>query len=122
MITCKISDFGHSVDVSEVESHPDIDPSLHQEAYRSSGVYSAPETWHLGSIQYKACDIWDLGCISSEVVTFIWGGPNDVSRFRLERTSETNQVVSDVFHDTKRLKSEVLRWLYQLKARTVDLQ
>lgn len=63
-------------------------------------------------------DVWSLGCILAEIITFACRGPNGVMSFSTARTTADPETYSedDWFHNMKDVKQEVLEWLKSLQA------
>jgi serine/threonine protein kinase len=60
-------------------------------------------------------DVWKLGTVFAELLTYLSGGPKGVRQFRSFITVTYDQVTSDTFEDIRydenRVKSEVIEWL-----------
>ncbi|KAF8537791.1 kinase-like domain-containing protein [Trichophaea hybrida] len=93
-------------------------------------TYRAPE---IGIDRYKkvgrAADIWSLGCIFSDVVTFSLLGFDGVEESMMRRQAAIKQDIShdgkrvhkrDIFHDGKMVKPEVLDWFKELVEKDRD--
>jgi len=76
-------------------------------------TYRAPECGNKEKVG-RAGDIWSLGCIFSEVVTFSFlGFDNGVEKFmKCRQAGSTDD--RDLFHDGEKAKPEVLSWFQSL--------
>ena len=84
----------------------------------STFEYGAPEcrnenTWIQGHIG-RAADIWSLGCIISEVASYIYSSKEGVEDFRNKRISKSWYGTQRAFHDGTRLKEDVSEALAEL--------
>ena len=86
-----------------------------------TNLYGPPESYKRdGSnlpIISRKFDVWSLGCIISEIVTFTLLGPEGLFDFSEARTT-TNSLTNsedDWYHDMKTLKPEVHHWFDHLK-------
>jgi serine/threonine protein kinase len=64
-----------------------------------SPTYRSPEFEVVGNPS-PACDVWALGCIFLEIVTWFWGGQKKLQEFgisRLERDEKFHEIMSDKF-------------------------
>ena len=104
----KIADFGHSINISVSQL---VSGESNLQMYRSTGTHSAPESFSGENISFEAVDIWALGCICLEILTFVRGGSKAVEYFQTKRTTRTHRITSDMFHNMKELKPEVSAWL-----------
>ena len=62
----------------------------------------------------RALDIWSLGCVLSEVVTYMQKGPQGISKFKETRLRDGEYGKLQCFHDGYRLSLEVKRYLQDL--------
>ncbi|KAI1745595.1 kinase-like domain-containing protein [Xylaria scruposa] len=108
----KIADFGHSY---LLDAHDNFPPYLG--AYPLNPTYCAPELWHSVGKSTQPYDVWALGCILLELVTYFHEGVPGLQKFRDQRHSRVGQIVSDTFHDTMQLKPVVVRQLQILHDR-----
>ncbi|KAK2034507.1 hypothetical protein LX32DRAFT_397815 [Colletotrichum zoysiae] len=63
--------------------------------------------------QLLSSDIWELGCVFTELAAFVVGGSAGVTDFRDAITTETGNISSDAFNDVwfdhgERVKPEVM--------------
>jgi len=76
-----------------------------------TSTYRAPEC-NAGTKVGRAGDIWSLGCIFSEVITFaLLGFKDGVDEFRKRRSVSDRR---DLFHGKEKVKPEVLNWFSSL--------
>ena len=95
-----------------------VDEGSHTMWKDSTFEYGAPEcrnenTWIQGRIG-RAADIWSLGCIISEVVSYMYDSKEGVEDFRNKRISESWYGTQRAFHDGTRLKEHVSEALAEL--------
>lgn len=106
--TWKLADFGLSRLVP-------VDQGSRTSFKDCIGDYLAPECMDNDFSQQKIgrkSDIWSLGCIICDVLTFSAWGPKGVAEFRTRRRTQTRPgVVDSGFHFQGRLKPEVEKWL-----------
>ena len=83
------------------------------------GDYFSPESLDENFSQQKigrASDIWSLGCVIIEVITFCEHGVKGVSRFRsIRRTEGRPRYINSWFHSNGKMKIEVDNWLSKLR-------
>jgi len=92
-------------------------------------TYRAPECDKAGMKVGRAGDVWSLGCILAEVITFAFTGLGGVLAFiehRKAGTRETqmpgNQRMRDWFHDGEHVKPQVMDWFqYLVDSKNKDL-
>jgi len=83
-------------------------------------TYWAPECSTLGraiAMVGRAGDVWSLGCIFADVITFVVRGYEGVCAFREHRTTvsaASSRVTKDWFHDEGHVKPTVLDWFQSL--------
>jgi len=88
------------------------------------GPYMAPEC-HSGATVGRSADVWALGCILLDVVSFgLLGHQNGVAEFR-ERRAVTVQTSSGAhklyaFYEDKSVKKKVLDWIEHLRKERPD--
>lgn len=119
-ICLKLSDFGHSVPMA-IDSQV-VMKFAELQLYRTIGTYLAPEARSEKSMSLWPLDIWALGCVFSEIASYIQGGTATVDLFRSLRTTYTQSVLSDMFHDTRDLKGEIRDWLLNLGSSTYQFK
>ena len=126
----KLSDFGLSAfdrhgkmkrDVVTAGNVPVVlsasreDRTMHANPPRRMGTYQAPEVDMEGGFDVgRRSDVWSLVCVFSEVITYAFGGPPLVNKFREARYA--SQPPNDYFHSkdstgTFILRPEVGKWL-----------
>lgn len=127
-LVLKLTDFGLSVDLSRARTW-----ERGSQALQSAWLYDSPElrkaspsagatTSSSEKIQIPspgdllANDIWKLGCVFTEMTTFLaCGGSTGVTKFRDYITTTEGKVSSNMFNDTRfddgeRVKVNVLEW------------
>jgi len=110
--TLKLADFGAACD--KVNDEPNV-----YGRDTNSGTYCPPEMWHRSGLRlHKPIDIWSLGCVFSELATYIECAETGVTDFRSRRHQTIRNVTSTVFHDGEGLKVAVLDWLSYLRSRS----
>lgn len=81
-------------------------------------TYGGPETTQpiaTGHSQVgRALDIWSWGCIITEIITFTLLGSSEVINFRLARKTVIGMREDSSFHDTMKVKPQVLKWQQML--------
>lgn len=109
-------------------AHRDIQPSnilLYQHPHdlrliaKLADFNSAERKWKkLGRIYQLQCyyqDVWKLGTVFAELLTYLKRGTKGVKQFRTFITVTHGRITSDTFKDLRfnetRVKSEVLEWL-----------
>lgn len=112
-----IADFG-------LANFKSIDESSKTSWKMGTRGYGAPEARN-GDVG-RAYDIWSLACILAEFVTFVVMGSEGVTKFVVHRTTLNQGIMSDCFHDGKKVKSEVLQHFQDLRSTdqpggTIDL-
>ncbi|KAF8537357.1 kinase-like domain-containing protein [Trichophaea hybrida] len=111
--TLRLADFGAACD------NDDDDECKVRGGDSTSGIYSPPEMWHRSGLRLrKPIDIWALGCVFSELATYIEYAEHGVAEFRSRRYQTIRNVTSAVFHDGEQLKVSVLDWLSYLRSRS----
>lgn len=81
--TWKISDFGLSCFAKNSDKRSDTSSAI------GIGTYEPPEC-QLALQASTAFDIWSIGCVFLECVTFLLGGAEAVEAFANDRLSDTN--------------------------------
>ncbi|KAI1390684.1 kinase-like domain-containing protein [Hypoxylon trugodes] len=134
-LNLKLTDFGLSVDLTEALSW-----EAGSAATQSAGVYDSPglrssllpssgdiREVRVPSIkELLANDMWRLGCVFTELVTFlVEGGSEGVLRFNEHRITVVENVSSDSFSDTRfddgeKVKPQVLSWIMKLASVSED--
>ncbi|MCJ1264738.1 hypothetical protein MMC22_004613 [Lobaria immixta] len=81
-------------------------------------TYGGPETTQpiaSGHSQVgRALDIWSWGCIITEIITFTLLGSSKVINFRSARKTVIGMREDSSFHDTMKVKPQVLKWQQML--------
>ena len=72
--------------------------------------------------QLQRADIWKLGCVFTELLTFLVQGRNGVAKFRDFIFIKQSNLTSDEFDDSRfddgvKVKDEVIEWLSRMEAR-----
>lgn len=83
-------------------------------------TYSAPECKQGANVN-RLADVWSLGCIFSEVVTFAILGMEGILEYSQQRTqSLTYHMTVDLFyeHGTDKLLDKVLEWFEHLRIKS----
>ena len=105
--TFQIADFG-------LARFKEFDESSKTDWKMGTRTYGPPESGE-GSRNGRAHDMWSMGCILSELVTFCVLGPEGVEDFGQKReTMVAANKYNDAFHHKMRLKEEVVLWFRQL--------
>ena len=105
--TFQIADFG-------LARFKDLDETSKTDWKMGTRTYGPPESGE-GSRNGRAYDMWSLGCILSEIVTFALLGPEGVREYAVRRETQiTPTRSSDAFHDGTQLKIEVVQWFHEL--------
>ena len=105
--TFQIADFG-------LARFKELDESSKTDWKMGTRTYGPPESGE-GSRNGRAHDMWSMGCILSELVTFCILGPEGVEDFAQKReTMVAPNKFNDAFHHKMRLKEEVVLWFRQL--------
>jgi serine/threonine protein kinase len=109
-----IADFGLTL---FRERDPDLKENSGFEWEFGSSTYRAPECDKAGMKVGRAGDVWSLGCILAEVITFVFTGLEGVLAFMEHRKADTrerqmpgNQRMRDWFHDGEHVKPQVTDW------------
>ncbi|KAH6967782.1 kinase-like domain-containing protein [Ilyonectria sp. MPI-CAGE-AT-0026] len=135
-LVLKLTDFGLSVDLTKALTWEQGSLAL-----QSAWLYDSPELRkaspnrattpssdkiHIPSARdILANDIWKLGCVFTEMVSFlVCGGSAGVSEFRDYITTTEGKVSSDMFNDTRfddgeNVKTQVLDWFSHLSGKDV---
>ena len=82
--------------------------------------YSPPECWISENdiespVIHRSSDIWSLGCIIAEVVTYMLYGAKGVENFESERTFKKGRATSFRFHREGRAEPGVTKWINKLR-------
>lgn len=105
--TFQIADFG-------LARFKDFDESSKTDRKMGTRTYGPPESGE-GSRNGRAHDMWSMGCILSELVTFCILGLEGVKDFAQKReTMVAPHKYNDAFHHKMRLKDEVHQWFREL--------
>ena len=137
-IIAKLTDFGLAVDLktrltwqhgsTKFQSawHYDA-PELRSASQKGRDFYSPiePTTHELSAEQLMGGDVWKLGCVFIEMLTFLIDGLHSILQFRKLITTTAGNLTSDDigdsrFDDGEKVKVEVLQWLSRLA--TEDLR
>ncbi|EHL01462.1 Protein kinase-like (PK-like) [Glarea lozoyensis ATCC 20868] len=95
--TLQLADFGLGK-FHRLESRSRLDP----DSIACSPTYSPPEL-AVGELVSRAYDIWSLGCIFLEFVTWLSGGSEALERFAVARQEKAlDRVVDDLFYTVKK--------------------
>lgn len=93
------------------------DESSRSDFQQGQGDYLAPECEDLDFQESqkrpigRASDIWSLGCILLELLTYLLKGPDGVSQFRLKRRKRSGNIVTCRFYSgNNNPHGEVLAW------------
>ncbi|KAL6399804.1 serine/threonine protein kinase [Ilyonectria robusta] len=135
-LVLKLTDFGLSVDLTKALTWEQGSVAL-----QSAWLYDSPElrkaspnratTPSSDKIRIPSArdllanDIWKLGCVFTEMVSFlVSGGSAGVSEFRDYITTTEGKVSSDMFNDTRfddgeNVKTQVLDWFSHLSGKDV---
>jgi serine/threonine protein kinase len=108
-VVLKIADFGHSISTQSTSFFN----------RKSNGTYSAPECWS-GSIRsLEPIDIWALGCVITEMITFVWYGPEGMAALETiwkgPLISLGGSLQADTYHDGTKMRAKVHTWLTDLR-------
>ncbi len=130
-ITAKLTDFGLAVDLNtrltwqlgskEAQSAWQYDAPEIRTAFKRSQNPSSPTeptgvTHDLNAEQLMSGDVWKLGSVFTEMLTFLIEGLDSTLRFRKFITTTVGELTSDDlsdsrFDDGEKVKVEVLQWL-----------
>lgn len=82
--------------------------------------YTPPECWRPDNrlekpIIHRSSDIWSLGCIIAEVVTYMLGGVEGVAEFERQRAFEESSIVQHRFHRAGAENPAVTEWIDKLQ-------
>jgi len=120
-VVAKIADFGLAADLEQLRTWQ-VGTIEKQSAIR----YDPPELRLQKSLtptrdQVQKGDVWKLGCVFAELITFLILGVKGVADFRIVRTTSVPGLTSDafspiLFDDGINLKQEVRDWLEKLAA------
>ena len=141
-ITAKLTDFGLAVDLTTR-----LTWQLGSKAAQSAWQYDAPEiraafnmsrnssshakptevAHELNAEQLMSGDVWKLGSVFVEMLTFLVEGLHSTIRFRKFITTTVGELTSDDLSDTQfddgeKVKVEVLQWLLRLAAKDLRAQ
>lgn len=111
--TFVLADFGLSrfKDASELSATPSR--TVHR-------YYTPPECWRPDNraekpIIHRSSDIWSLGCIIAEVVTYMLGGVEGVEEFERQRAFEEGSIIQNRFHRGGAENPGVTAWIEKLR-------
>lgn len=135
-LVLKLTNFGLSVDLSKALTWEEGSLAL-----QSAWLYDSPELRRASpngattpssdkiripsARDLLANDIWKLGCVFTEMVSFlVCGGSAGVSEFRDYITTTEGKVSSDMFNDTRfddgeNVKTQVLDWFSHVSGKDV---
>lgn len=135
-LVLKLTDFGLSVDLTKALTWEQGSVAL-----QSAWLYDSPELRKASpnrattptsdkiripsARDLLANDIWKLGCVFTEMVSFlVCGGSEGVSEFRDYITTTEGKVSSDMINDTRfddgeNVKTQVLDWFSHLSGKDV---
>ncbi|KAK3365887.1 kinase-like domain-containing protein [Lasiosphaeria ovina] len=74
-------------------------------------AYAPPESVLEGYVIGRAIDIWALGCVFLESVTWLMGGMQSVEDFQRNRYSQDPGVVNDVFWEVRESSDNREEWI-----------
>ncbi|KAI4217675.1 MAG: hypothetical protein LQ351_000271 [Letrouitia transgressa] len=134
VIIAKLTDFGMAVDLQtktswrlgskEAQSAwqydaPEIRAYYRRDQLSASQMLTAHSILKPKTSELKSGDVWKLGSVFVELLTFLVKGSLGVSQFQKHITTTHRELTSDDISDTrfddgKRVKAEVLEWLSQL--------
>jgi serine/threonine protein kinase len=82
--------------------------------------YSPPECWQpAGSsekpIIHRSSDVWSLGCIIAEVVTYMLDGPQGVAKFEQSRSFQDGIITRYRFHRGGKEEPAVTMWIKKMQ-------
>ena len=141
-ITAKLTDFGLAVDLrtrltwqlgskeSQSAWHYDA-PELRSAFQKGRDFYSRTEPTkmihELSAEQLKGGDVWKLGSVFIEMLTFLIEGLHSTLQFREFITTTIGDLTSDdlgdsQFDDGEKVKVEVLQWLSRLSTKDLRAQ
>jgi serine/threonine protein kinase len=110
----KITDYGFSKIKSQERGSNDTSPAF------KNGTFLSPEAAS-GKRVTIVSDLWSLGAVLLEIVTYIVGGPDLVTDFRIFRTYKEDKVSYDRFFaglgDNAHVNVRVTLWMEMLRTR-----
>ena len=141
-ITAKLTDFGLAVDLKtrltwqlgskEAQSAwqyeaPEIRTAFEKSQKDFSGFTPTEEFYDLSAKQLMSGDVWKLGSVFLEMLTFLVEGLYSVERFHKFITTTVGELTSDElsesrFDDGEKVKVEVLQWLSRLATKDLRAQ
>ena len=141
-IVAKLADFGLAVDLNtrltwqlgsrEARSAWQYDPPEIRNAFKDRGNPDSQTkitgvTHGLDAKQLMSGDVWKLGSVFVEMLTFLVDGHSSVHKFRKFITTTVEELTSDHLNDSRfddgeKVKVEVLQWLSRLAAKDLRAQ
>ncbi len=141
-ISAKLTDFGLAVDLKtrltwqlgskEAQSAWQYDAPEIRSAFRKgrdSSSHTEPTTVarELSAKKLMGGDVWKLGSVFIEMLTFLIEGLHSITRFRMFITTTVGDLTSDDlsdsrFDDGEKVKVEVLQWLSRLATKDLRAQ
>ena len=141
-ITAKLTDFGLAVDLKtrltwqlgskEAQSAwqydaPEIRTAFEESLEKHSEIKPTELTHDLSAKQLMSGDVWKLGSVFLEMLTFLVEGRHSVKRFHEFITTTVSELTSDDlsdsrFDDGEKVKVEVLQWLSRLATKDLRAQ
>lgn len=111
--TFVLADFGLSRFKDASESSATPSRTVHR-------YYTPPECWRPDNrlekpIIHRSSDIWSLGCMIAEVVTYMLGGVEGVGEFEQQRAFEEGSIIQYRFHRGGAENPAVTAWVKKLQ-------
>ena len=133
-ILAKITDFGLATNLKgtstwqlgtiEAKSALRYDPPelkryVHEQSTMTGSTKDPNEVRAPQPVQFQRGDIWKLGSVFTEILTFLLQGTKGLVRFRKCITTKSRGITSEVLYDIRlddglKVKSEVLTWLSRI--------
>ena len=108
-----LADFGLSKFKDATE--PSGTPPRTVHPYYTAPEYCKSEHASETDIVHRSSDIWSLGCIIAEVVTYMLHGANGVMEFAQQRAFERDSIILSRFHRGGDTEPGVIAWLERLR-------